>query len=77
MATERSETMSLPDVCQHLGLSWPQGWRLVLTGALPARKIANRWTVQRRDLEHLARQRANRIGRHTGAAVPFDGTGGS
>ena len=58
---ERENTLSLPEACQRLALSWPQVWRLVLTGGLPARKVGNRWVVERRDVDQLARERAREL----------------
>lgn len=46
MSNSHAPTLSLPEVCRILGLSWPQAWRLVLRGELQGQQVRGRWLVQ-------------------------------
>ena len=50
--------ISLPETASRLGLSWPQAWRLVLTGVLIGTKVAGRWLVHESSVVAYERERS-------------------
>ena len=51
-------TVPLASACAELKLSWTQGFRLVLIGALAGRQVKGRWYVEARSLRTMVERAA-------------------
>ncbi len=51
-------TVPLAAACAELKLSWTQGFRLVLIGALAGRQVRGRWYVEARSLRTMVERAA-------------------
>ena len=55
---KREEVMPLVDACRELGIAYPAGYRLLLTGALSGARQGGRWFVSSASVKRLAREMA-------------------
>jgi hypothetical protein len=53
---KREDVMSLVDACRELGIAYPAGYRLLLTGALVGERRGGRWVVSCGSVARVARE---------------------
>jgi hypothetical protein len=63
--------VSLPQACRALGVTWREGFDLVLTGALASEQRRGRWYVSAESLEREQRRRkaAQGVARQAGTSA--------